>query len=56
MTAPSSINLRRHYASMSGKDTDEVIATIAELVVLYLKQRGELARLPPDQAEDASDE
>ena len=50
MSSPAPPELKRHYRSMSEKDTDEVIGTVAELIVLYLKQRGGLTEPQSNQA------
>lgn len=36
-----SINVKRHYTELSEKETDEVVNTMAELIVNFIKRKRE---------------
>ena len=40
MATTTSIELKRHHTVLSEKETDEVIATIADMIVTFLKGSG----------------
>lgn len=35
------MNIKRHYAELSEKETDEVVSTMAELIVNFIKRKRE---------------
>ena len=39
MAATSPIELKRHYTELSEKETDELVAVVADLIMDFLKKR-----------------
>ncbi len=50
MATTTSFELKRHHTELSEKETDEVIATVADPIVTFLKGSG-----GADQRESAAD-
>jgi hypothetical protein len=44
MPATPSIEVKRHYAELSEKETDELVAAVADLIVNFLKGSRELVQ------------
>lgn len=40
MATTTPIELKRHHCLLSEKETDEVIATVADMIVTFLKRSG----------------
>jgi hypothetical protein len=41
---PASIELKRHYHELSEKETNEVVETVADLIVNFLKGKRDLGQ------------
>ena len=48
MTTTTSIEMKRHHSELSEKETAEVIATVADMIVTFLK--GSRASVQPPSA------
>lgn len=46
MARTTPITLKRHYAQLPEKETEELVEAVAILIVEFLKQRGELPCTP----------
>jgi hypothetical protein len=50
MASRKPIQIRRHYGKMSEKQTDALVAALADLIVTYVKKRGGSFGAPPRPA------
>jgi dihydroneopterin aldolase len=41
---PAPLEIKRHYSELSEKETADVVETVADLIVTFLKERPESAR------------
>ena len=39
MTTTPSIEIKRHYEALSEKETDELVGTVADMLVTFIKNR-----------------
>jgi len=47
MPTPAQLKIKRHYSELSEKETDEVVETVADLIVTFLDGR----QRPPRRTE-----
>ena len=50
MASREPLRLRRHYSELSEKQTDALVTALADLIVTYVKKRGESPDAPPAPA------
>lgn len=46
MTTTPSIQITRHYEALSERETDELVGTVADMLVTFIKNRKDARRQP----------
>ena len=55
MTTTPSIEIKRHYEALSERETDELVGTVADMLLTFIKNRKDEQRRPSRTTEPNSE-